>query len=80
MLQWGEHGQLGLGKKSDVSLPERIEALNRKRISQLSAGYYHSVALSETVSDFLLRYVNLIVIFEGEIVLLWRRHVRTAPA
>ena len=46
---WGEHGQLGLGRRSDVTVPELIAALKHKRIVQISAGYYHSAVLSETV-------------------------------
>ena len=46
---WGEHGQLGLGRRADVAVPELITALKHKRIAQISAGSYHSAVLSETV-------------------------------
>lgn len=43
----GEYGRLGTGTTSDCLIPEPIEALAEETVTQISAGYDHTVALTD---------------------------------
>lgn len=44
----GDNGRLGNGSTNSLETPESIEALNGANITQVAAGYRHSLALSES--------------------------------
>lgn len=44
----GEHGQLGHGDRVNKTIPTLIEALSEKLIVQVTCGWSHTVALSDT--------------------------------
>ena len=50
------YGQLGHGNTMNQSIPKVIEALNGHRITQISAGGYHSGAVSENGDLFMWGY------------------------
>ena len=39
------HGQLGIGNKTNQFLPQQIDKLDGKRVTQIAAGFYHSVVV-----------------------------------
>eukprot|EP00943_MAST-04B_sp_MAST-4B-sp1_P008495 g8495.t1 len=43
---WNAHGQLGLGHKENVETPSQVISLEKERISQVAAGWRHTVVLS----------------------------------
>jgi alpha-tubulin suppressor-like RCC1 family protein len=43
----GEHGRLGHGNEQDQSTPKRVEALRDVRVSCVSVGWHHAIALTE---------------------------------
>ncbi|XP_055946433.1 E3 ISG15--protein ligase HERC5-like isoform X2 [Argiope bruennichi] len=45
---FGSHGQLGLGNIGNQETPELVEALNGLKIISISAGGWHSAAISES--------------------------------
>ncbi len=46
VIRRGDSGQLGLGNKSHQSTPKHVPALKGKKIVDVSAGGYHTVAIS----------------------------------
>ena len=43
---WNAHGQLGLGHKENVETPSQVISLEKERITQVAAGWRHTVVLS----------------------------------
>ena len=43
---WGVHGQLGHGHVEDVSSPRVVKSMSRHFVTQVAAGYAHTIALT----------------------------------
>ncbi|KAJ8301898.1 hypothetical protein KUTeg_020885 [Tegillarca granosa] len=43
---WGVHGQLGHGNPDDLLIPTKVKALSDDTITQISAGYCHTLVLN----------------------------------
>lgn len=44
---WGQHGQLGLARCDDVTIPTQVRALDGMKAVQVAGGYCHSAVLLE---------------------------------
>ena len=45
---WNAHGQLGLGHKDDVDTPSQVVSLEKERVTQVAAGWRHTIVLSNS--------------------------------